>query len=223
MSEVTENTIAAFQAAAQAGFRAFELDTRLTRDGEVVVLHDPTLARTTKDGNARVAEMKYDELRGYTTPHGPIPRLDDLFSAMKAWNGVWNLEVKALKSTEPMLQLAHHHGLDQRILVSSFDPEALARTRELAPKVPRAFITSGPLDDDDVRVAKELGCAWFNLKHTEMTPKVAAALRGHGFKLAAWTVNDRAEALALAHLGVSSIITDQRDVLKVLGDVAPYV
>ncbi len=221
-SEATENTVAAFQAAAQAGFRSFELDTRLTRDGEVVVLHDAALERTTTDGNGRVAEMRYDELRGYTTPHGPIPRLDDLLAAMKGWNGVWNLEVKALKATEPTLALAQHHGVWHRCLVSSFDPDALARAREFAPKVPRAFITSGPLDDEDVRMAKDLGCAWFNLRHDDLDGQSIPRLQKEGFKVGAWTVNDPAEAIRLASRGVSCVITDRAEVLRALGDVAPY-
>ena len=220
-SEVTENTIAAFQAAAQAGFRSFELDTRLTRDGEVLVLHDPSLARTST-GNSRVAEMSYDEVRGYQTPHGPVPRLDDLFSALRGWPGTWNLEIKALRSTEPTLALAEHHGVRHRSLISSFDPDALAAARDLAPKVPRAFITSGPLDDEDVRMAKELGCGWFNLQHDGLDAKSVQLLLQEGFKLSAWTVNDPAKAIALAARGVSCIITDRRDVLHALGDVAPY-
>ena len=222
-SEVTENTVAAFRAAADAGFRSFELDCRLTRDGEVVVLHDPSLARTTQDGRARVAEMRYDELRGYRTKDGPVPRLDDLFSALAGWNGTWNLEVKALKATEPMLALAQHHRLDGRVLVSSFDPDALAKSRDLAPAVPRAYITSGPVDDEDLRAAKELGCAWFNLHHDQLTPRTAKTLLGQGFRLSAWTVNDPAKAKALAGLGVSCVITDQRAVRDALGDVAPFV
>ncbi len=221
-SEVTENTVAAFQAAAAAGFRSFELDTRVTRDGEVVVLHDPTLVRTTHDGNARVAEMRYDELRGYSTPHGPIPRLDDLLSAMAKWDGVWNLEVKALRATEGTLQLAQHHGIAHRCLVSSFDPDALARARDLAPKVPRAFITSGPVDEEDLRAAKELGCAWFNVAHDQLNAKTVPLILGKGFRLAAWTVNDPAKAIALAAKGVGSIITDRRTVLAALGDPKPY-
>lgn len=222
-AEVTENTIPAFQAAAAAGFLSFELDCRVTRDGEVVVLHDPSLARTTQDGTARVAEMRYDELRGYRTGHGPIPRLDDLFSALSDWTGVWNLEVKARKATEPMLHLADHHGLHDRVLVSSFDPDTLATARDLAPDVPRAFILAGPVDDEDVRVAKELGCRWFNAHHDELGAQAVTDLKGKGFHVSAWTVNDPTEAVALAHRGVACVITDRRQVLQALGDVAPYL
>lgn len=215
--------MAAFRAAADAGFRSLELDCRLTRDGEVIVLHDPALERTTQDGNGRVAEMRYDEVRGYSTKHGPIPRLDDLFAALADWKGVWNLEVKAVKATEPMLHLAEHHGLSGRILVSSFDPEALARARDVAPDVPRAFITMGGVDAQDVGTAKALGCQWFNANHKDLSPANVKMLVGKGFKVTGWTVNDPGEAAALSKLGVHCIITDRRDVLKALGDVKPYL
>ncbi len=220
---MTENTVAAFRAAAEAGFRSVELDCRLTRDGEVVVLHDAALERTTQDGNSRVAEMRYDELRSYSTKHGPIPRLDDLFSAMDGWTGVWNLEVKALKATEPMLHLVDHHGLQDRVLVSSFDPDALARSRDLAPDIPRALIASGLIDDADLAMAKELGCRWFNASHEQLASKTVKTLRAKGFHVGAWTVNDAATARALAALGISCVITDVRTVRAALGDVEPFL
>lgn len=218
-SLATENTVTAFRLAANAGFPAFELDLRTTRDGEVVVLHDPALERTT-NGNGRVSEMTYDEMRGYTTPHGPVPRLDDLFSALQDWHGLWNLEVKALKATEPALHLADHHDLLDQSLVSSFDPRALEIARDHAPGVARALIVGGPPDLEDVKAAKELGCSWMNVHKDYLTPAVCADLGGKGFRLAAWTVNDPDIALALVQRGVECIITDVRAVHDALPPIA---
>jgi glycerophosphoryl diester phosphodiesterase len=222
-SEVTENTVAGFQAAAQAGFRAVELDCRVTRDGEVVVLHDASPARTTVEGSARVADMRYDELRGYRTPHGPVPRLDDLFGALASWPGAWNLEVKATKATEPMLHLVEHHGLTGRVLVSAFDPKPLEVARDLMPEVPRAYITSGDVSDEEVRMAKDLGCRWFNAHHESLGQRAVKDLHAAGFLVGAWTVNSPTAAVALANRGVACVITDRRDVLAALGDVTPFV
>lgn len=222
-AEVTENTVAAFQAARSAGFDACELDVRLTRDGEVIVLHDPALERTTIDGNGRVADMRYDELRGYQTPHGPVPRLDDLFAATADWRPVWNLEVKAVPATEPMLALVQHHGLGDRVLVSSFDPDALAVARDVAPQVARALILAGAPEAEDVQVARELGCSWVNVNHEDLSPSIVQAMRDQGFRVGAWTVNDRQQAQALAEQGVSMVMTDRRDVLAALGNQPPWL
>lgn len=216
-SEVTENTLAAFQAAAAAGFPAIELDLRLTRDGEVVVLHDAGIEGTTH-GNGKVADMAYDELRSYRTPHGPVPRLDDVLSAMAQWRGVWNLEVKAVRATEPALHLVEHHGLEARVLVTSFDPAVLAIAREVAPAVARGLILAGPVDADDVAMATGLGCRWVNVQADQLTAPVVRQLQEAGLRVGAWTVNDVAAALALARRGIACVITDVRAVGAALGN-----
>lgn len=221
--EFTENTVAAFQAAREAGFRACELDVRLTRDGEVIVLHDPALERTTIDGHGRIAEMRYDEVRASVTPHGPVPRLDDLFAAMKGWDAVWNLEVKAVQATEGTLALVQHHGMASRVLVSSFQPDVLAIARDAAPDVARALIVSGPVEAEELRMARDLGCRWLNVSHDDLDAATVQAIRDAGMRCGAWTVNDPATALALAQRGVSCVMTDGRPVLAALGDVPSFV
>ncbi len=221
-SEFTENTITAFQAAAQAGFQAVELDARLTRDGEVIVLHDPSLARTT-DGKSRVSDMRYDEVRGYATQHGPVPRLDDLLAALRDWRGVWNIEVKALAATEPAIHLLEHHGLTDRALVTSFDPSVLEIARGVNDAIARGLIVMGPIEQDEIDIAGELGCAWFNADHTDLDAKAVATLRDAGLKVGAWTVNDPVRAKDLATLGVSCVITDRRAVLHALDDTVPFL
>lgn len=221
-SEFTENTLAAFQAAAQAGFQAIELDVRLTRDGEVVVLHDASLARTT-DGSARVADMRYDELRGYSTGHGPVPRLDDLLSSLQDWRGIWNIEVKAIAAAEPAVHLVEHHGLEKRVVITSFDPNALEIARATNPDVARGLIVMGSVDEGDIAMARELECRWFNADHDLLDAAAVAELRQAGLLVGAWTVNDPARARQLAGLGASCVITDVRAVLQALPKAQVFV
>lgn len=221
-SEFTENTLAAFQAAAQAGFQAIELDVRLTRDGEVVVLHDASLARTT-DGKSRVADMRYDELRGYATQHGPVPRLDDVLAALRDWRGIWNIEVKAVAAAEPAVHLLEHHGLETRSLVTSFDPAALEVARDVHEAIGRGLIVMGPIDDEEIEAALDLDCSWFNADHTDLDANTLGRLRAAGLKVGAWTVNDPAQAKALASNGVSCVITDKRSVLHALEGTDPFL
>lgn len=218
-AEVTENTLAAFQAAARLGIPAIECDLRVTADGEVVVLHDAGLERTT-NGNGRVADMKYDDVRRHPTPHGPVPRLDDVLAAMHDWHGWWNLEVKAPRATEPTLQLLQHHHAAGHAQVSSMDPRALETARRLAPDVARGLITLGPVGDDYVSMAKELGCRWVNADHQHLTQGVVARLHSEGFRVAAWTVNDAGRAKQLSSWGVECVITDVRTVHEALAPTA---
>lgn len=219
-AEQPENTLAAFEAAAKAGFKAVELDVRATADGEVVVLHDAGLERTTQ-GNGRVADMKYDDVRRHPTAAGPVPRLDDLLSALKGWRGLWNVEVKAAAATEPALHLLEHHGVLRRSQLSSMEPKVLQRAADVAPGVPRGLITLGPLDPDEVRLARALDCAWVNADHEHMSAAVVSRAHAAGLHVAAWTVNEAARAHELARWGVECVITDTRAVLNGLANQAP--
>jgi glycerophosphoryl diester phosphodiesterase len=219
-AERPENTLAAFRAAADAGFRALEMDLRLTADGEVVVLHDAGIERTT-DGNGRVADMRYDDLRRHPTQAGPVPRLDDVLSALERWPGLWNLEVKATKATVPALHLAAHHKALGRAQLSSMDPRALEAARDEEPDVPRGLIALGPVEEDALDLAEELECRWINADHGFMDKAAVDAMRAAGLRVAAWTVNDPARARELASWGVECIITDTKDVLAALAGQAP--
>ncbi|MFA5944177.1 MAG: glycerophosphodiester phosphodiesterase family protein [Candidatus Thermoplasmatota archaeon] len=223
-AEHAENTLAGFQAAAKAGFPAIEMDLRTTADGEVVVLHDAGLERTT-NGNGRVADMRYDDVRRHPTPEGPVPRLDDVLSAMHDWHGLWNLEIKALRATEPTLHLLEHHHALGHAQISAMDPRVLEEIRALAPELPRGLITLGPVDDDWVTMAKELECKWVNADHTYLARAAVDRLHAEGMRVAAWTVNDAGKARELATWGVECVITDVRLVLEGLGPLAekrPY-
>jgi glycerophosphoryl diester phosphodiesterase len=206
-AQKAENTLSAFGAAVAAGFPALEMDLRLTADGEVVVLHDAGVERTT-DGHGRVDSMTWRELGSLSTRDGPVPRLEDLFVALKAWDGLWNLEVKARAATEPTLDLVRRHGLGGRAAISSFEAKTLHLALQVDADIPRAYIPVGPIDDHDVAAALEARCAWMNVDHDFLEEAEALRLREAGLRLGAWTVNDPARARELAGWGVECIITD---------------
>jgi glycerophosphoryl diester phosphodiesterase len=223
-AEVAENTLAAFRAAIQAGFPSIECDLRTTADGEVVVLHDSGLERTTH-GSGRVGDLRYDELRRHPTEAGPVPRLDDVLAELKDWHGLWNLEIKALAATNGTIHLLEHHHALGHAQVSSMDPRALHSARAAAPDLPRGLITVGPLGEDELRVARDLECRWINADHEFLDAQAVGRVHEAGLRLAAWTVNDPQRALELSRLGVECVITDARAVHEALrgsADPKPY-
>lgn len=219
-SEKSENTLAAFGAAVTAGFPAFEMDLQVTADKEVIVLHDAGIERTT-DGRGRVDSMTWRELQTYETPDGPVPRLGDLFASLKAWDGLWNLEVKAKAATAPTLELVRHHDLEKRALITSMDTKVLAEASQLAPEIARGTIIVGPLDDADVNNAVASRCTWANMDHDFLDADEFARLRTAGLRVGAWTVNDVERARELVAMGVECIITDEREVGDALKGPAP--
>lgn len=210
-AEYAENTVAAMTAAAAHGFPGIELDVRRTHDGEIVVIHDADLARTT-DGAGRVKDLDYDEIREYDTGEGPVPRLEDVLTALDDWAGEWNIEIKDHKATEGALATLDHHDLLQRCQVSSVDPRALMHVAKEEPDVVRGLIVLGKPDADDIDMAQDIGCTWMNCDHDFLDAAMVDMLHGEGFQVGAWTVNDVAEAKRLVEMGVDCIITDVRDV-----------
>lgn len=211
-AEVPENTLAAFGAAVTAGFPGVELDLRTTKDGHLVVLHDGGLQRTT-DGTGRVDLLSLKEVQAFDAGGGHVPRLEELFTMLASWDGLYNLELKVTSAARPTVDLVRRFRLGGRVQISSMDPMALAEVHKLAPELARGLICLGPPDDGDLNVAKAAGCTWLNVDHDfiDMAEEVGAWHEA-GFKVAAWTVNDVARAKDLVAMGVECIITDARDV-----------
>jgi glycerophosphoryl diester phosphodiesterase len=216
-AEYPENTLAALRAAVAAGFRCLEIDLRCTSDGEIVLLHDAGIDRTT-DGNGRVADMKYDELRGYETGEGPVPRLDDVLTALATYDGFWNIEVKDHGATLAVLGLCVHHGIASRMQLSSVDPRALAVALTEYPEIVRGLIVLGPPDEEDLAVGRELACSWINVDGDYMDAQRMASLSDAGFLIGVWTVNDVEQGAELVEAGAGCIISDVADLLIVAPD-----
>lgn len=204
-AEHAENTMAAFRAAIAAGFDGIELDVRATHDGQAVCLHDAGIDRTT-DGNGLVGDYTLAELAEFTTSEGPIPAL----SEVAALRIPLNVEMKSNEAAEHSVRVLR--GRPDTI-VSAINPAYLAHFLAHAPEIPRALITLGPPDVEDLEMAAELNCVAINVDHDFLTPEVADMIRERGFEIGAWTVNDELDATGL---DADCIITDTREVLAAL-------
>lgn len=213
---VVENTLAAFEAAADEGAEAVELDVRVCATGELVVVHDPTLARITADADVRaVADLPWSELSRVDLPGGArVPLLAEVLSFARARRLAVNVEMKRDAPSRPAIVRATARllgGWDPAhgVIVSSFDPPMLAMLAALAPRVPRAVLvhrTSYHLVH--AATAIPMGAAAVHLCRTLTRPELVRSLIGRGLLVNVWTVNDGSEARDLAALGVAGIITD---------------
>lgn len=212
-AEEPENTIAAFRAAADAGAHAMELDVRLSHDGHVIVMHDANIARTT-DGVGRVGDLDLKELQTHHTADGPIPTLDEVFTALADWKGVWNIELKQRKVADATLDLVEKHSLVDRTILTSMDPKALTFLRKEDPLVERGLIALGPPDKEDLAAAVDSGCTWMMIHEEYVEAAIVQEVQAVGSRVGAWTVNDVDRAKELIGMGVHMVITDTRDVLE---------
>jgi len=216
--EAPENTLVSFEQCLQHGVRRCELDLHLSRDGELMVIHDPTLKRTT-GRRGKVVQHDADELVNYDARGGgpgwktpcPIPRLSELFEKCDFEH--WQLEVKsasrvrAARTVMAIKELAEQHRLLDRITVTSSSREVLRALNRLAPEISRGLVAEYNWLDP-LKVARQYGCSLLALKWTLCTPERLEKARKQGLHVSVWTVNEPALMRRLADFGVDSLITD---------------
>ncbi|WP_313525997.1 glycerophosphodiester phosphodiesterase [Stutzerimonas kunmingensis] len=216
--EAPENTLVSFEQCLQHGVRRCELDLHLSRDGELMVIHDPTLKRTT-GRRGKVVQHDADELVNYDAREGgpgwktpcPIPRLSELFEKCDFEH--WQLEVKsasrvrAARTVMAIKELAEQHRLLDHITVTSSSREVLRALNRLAPEISRGLVAEYNWLDP-LKVARQYGCSLLALKWTLCTPERLEKARKQGLHVSVWTVNEPALMRRLADFGVDSLITD---------------
>jgi glycerophosphoryl diester phosphodiesterase len=229
---VEENTLEAFARAREAGADGIELDVRLAADGEPVVFHDADLGRLA-GRSERVRALSSRELAGVALARpGQISRLAEVLAATR--DLLVNVEIKsprlerrALISTEAVALVdavvsaidadlgAQRRGdlrvpSDLRVLISSFDPFALARLRRRRPRWPVALLFHHKQIAPLRRAAPAALLRPMALHPDEAlaSPSAVANWRRRGFRVHPWTVNDPDRARALAAAGATALITD---------------
>jgi glycerophosphoryl diester phosphodiesterase len=213
----TENTLFAFERARGQGAHAVELDVRLCGSGEVVVLHDPTLARVTRGRDTRaIARTPWHELAGLEAgDEGErVPRLIDVLEWADANGCALNVEIK--HDVPDRWALVRRVVRDLRgatipLLVSSFDPLVLVAMGLFAPRVARALLTDSKQAYARAlhAVARPPRIAALHVERRQAAPDRIARWKKRGLVVGVWTVNDPKEARRLADSGVDILITDE--------------
>ena len=233
-----ENSLTAFRQALALGVDYLETDVHLTADGEVVVVHDPTLERTTTGRGrvraARLAELGAVRLRDRTgsVTEDAIPTLGRLLDLLAPSRAQLLLEIKVDADRqrypgieEKVLALVNGRGLAERTMVMAFEADTIRRIGALQPSIRTAFLVSkGRLDREGVparetvRWTRELGATQLGIDHRVLDPGVVEAARAAGLEVGALTVNDERDLRNAIGLGVTLITSDRPDLaLRLLG------
>lgn len=233
-----ENTIAGIEIGLEHGFRAIEFDAMLTADLVPVLIHDPTLERTT-NGSGDVAAHTAAQLGAldagaWLAPRFAgtrLPRLLEAIAFCRA-HDIWiNIEIKPAPGHESSTGVqvarvaAQAYGdvvrprgdrpdtVEARApLLSSFSREALAAARGAVPDLPRGLLV-GPVPADWEDQLESLGCAALHCSHKHLTQALARTVKDAGYWLFCYTVNEPARARELFDWGVDAFCTDRIDLI----------
>jgi len=231
--ESPESTLAAYEAAIAVGADALECDVRLTRDTQLVCIHDRAVGRTS-DGDGVVGAMTLDQLRelDFGAGRGSILELEQLLSLAhdapypvkllletkhptRHWGLVEKLLVEALERhgwagrTEPPHSRRVAADMDSRVIIMSFAPSALRRAKLLAPDLPTVQLMDRWWGRGSGRLPPGVPIAGPELHLLRSRPGYVARAHARGHQVFCWTADDPADWEFLTGLGVDAIITNR--------------
>ena len=221
-----ENTLAAFEKALDIGVDMLEIDVRVTGDGQLIVLHDPSLDRTT-DCEGIVREMGLDEIRQADAGDGErVPILREVFELARNRAPIL-LEIKSDFIAERVVQAIADAQIEEQVVVQSFNPQTVERVKRLAPHLPSSLLIGElPTTPSRVRARRlvsqvlEVGANTLSIWHATLTPSLIEEMRKRGIAVWAWTVDEEITMRDLAMMGVQGLVTNYPDVLNnVLDDL----
>ena len=224
-----ENTLPAFQMAADMGADGVELDVQLTRDGVLAVCHDETIDRTSS-GAGWLKDFTFDELRSLDFSNGnaayedvKIPTMEEVFYLLAPTGLTINIELKTgiifyENIEEKILDLTKKMGWEDRVIYSSFNHYSVRKIKELDPGAKVGLLYGdGPIDMPGY--GRRLGAdalhpAFYNLQY----PDYMEDCRRYGLDVNVWTVNSTADLMQCREYGVNAVITNYPDkALKLYG------
>ena len=224
-----ENTLASFAGALELGLQLVELDVQLTRDGHVVVLHDPTVDRTT-DGSGDVGGLTLAELRrlsaGYPAHFGAahagerVPTLAEALALLRGRGRVM-IEIKRDSVGEdPLggieartLAEVRKAGMEREVALLSFDRRALLRCLEQAPDITRGHLFYRATIEEVIEGARAVASTLVLPEKGMLSDAFCALARDAGLMLATWVVDDVEELRQLERFDLYGVASNRPGVL----------
>jgi glycerophosphoryl diester phosphodiesterase len=205
---VAENTVASFAKAIELGVDLIELDVHLSKDGEVIVIHDETVDRTTNK-TGLVSNFTASKLNQMG-----IPTLREVLELVDKKCGV-NIEIKDPLATQKVVEIieefeTHFNWVYQQFQVSSFIWETLETISKL-----NSAILLGVLTEDSVAsamaFAKKIKVHSINPYFKLLNQENCNSMQNSGYKIYTWTVNSAEDLIFVKTLPIDGIISDFPD------------
>lgn len=217
-----ENTLSAFRKAIEMGADMYELDVRLAGDGEMIVMHDDKVDRTT-NGKGKLSEFTLDELKkldagSWYGPEFAGERIPTLREALEAARGKIkvNIEVKESGFEERIAALVDEMKMTEDVLITAFDHGVIVKLKKLNPSLRTGALVGDITPDEMGERISPLGCDTLNPRYTAVTKSLVRKAHENGLKVYPYTVNDTVSMQMIIKTGVDGIITNYPDTLAAL-------
>ncbi|MCG7343966.1 glycerophosphodiester phosphodiesterase [Sporosarcina sp. ACRSL] len=224
-----ENTIAAFDLAVDMKADYIEIDVQRSEDGELVVIHDTTVDRTT-DGTGQVGDLSFEELRGLDAGSWfgeqfageSLPTFEEVLDRYYGKIGIF-VELKAPELypgiEKQVAEALRERNLDkpqnEKIIIQSFNFESMKKMDALLPRVPVGVLTSNTADTTPEALQEfSMYAEWFSPSYGIVTEELVENVHSLGMQIGSWTVRSQDTADFLFDMGVDAIITDFPDYVE---------
>lgn len=215
-----ENTMLAFKEAAKTGCYGIELDVQLTKDGQLVVIHDERIDRTT-DGTGYVRDYTLEELRRFNAAASwngkfgfqPIPTFEEYCQWAAGEKLVTNIELKTgvyyyEGIEEKTLEMVRKYGLTDRVLFSSFLHSSITILRKLAPEIKCGALVENDGLGNPGYYCEKMNFQCFHPGWMCLPKEDVDSCKSHGIELNVWTVNDMDVLERLVEWEVDGLISN---------------
>ncbi len=206
-----ENTIASFLEAIDMGAKMIEFDVQVCKSGEVVVIHDFEVNRTT-NGKGFVGELSLEALKKFDAGEGEqIPSLDETLDAINA-KAMVNIELKGKKSYKIVAETIKKQ-IDSSVweaddfLVSSFNHKDLLKFHKLMPEIKIGVLFEEVPENFHV-IAQKLNAYSINADAALLSKEIVDNIHLKGYKIFAYTVNNEDDKIKMEDLNVDGIFTN---------------
>jgi len=216
-----ENTLPAFKEAINIGVDCVECDVHCTKDGQVVVMHDAALNRTT-DTKCSIVNMTLDEIKKadagswYSSDFVGVrvPTLSELLEITKG-KVINVIEIKPENITEKVVKEVEKANAINDVILQSFYPQVVKAVSELNPKIPRALLIGG-----QIRISKiagimsliqqtlDVGATALNVTSKIVSQKLINEVHKRAMSIWSWTVDDEKEMKELIKMGIDGITSN---------------
>jgi glycerophosphoryl diester phosphodiesterase len=205
---VSENTLASFQKAIDLNLDGIELDVQLSSDGEIMVIHDETINRTTS-GKGFVKDFTSVELKKHD-----IPTLTEVLDLINN-NFLVNIELKSNDCIEKVIILVEKYISDynwnpKNFIVSSFHWDYLSEVKSINKNIKIGVLTENDIDSALV-FAKKIDAFCINPYFKLLNTENVQLIKKEGFQIHTWTVNSFEDITFVKSLQVNTIISDFPD------------
>ncbi|MFA6666334.1 MAG: glycerophosphodiester phosphodiesterase family protein [Armatimonadota bacterium] len=231
-AEAPENTLASFARAIELSPDMIECDVRHTKDDNLIIMHDPTVDRTT-DGSGCVAKMTLEEIKtldagSWRSPQYAgerVPTLDETLALCKGRVRLI-LELKEEEIDSGVVQAVRNFGMEDGVVIASFYDKVGLRLPNLSTRLvfKRLVWRYLPLtESESVQLVDEsaaLNASILGINYQAVSGALVRASHAAGIKIMPWTVDDRENMVSMAELGVDGITSNNlRLLLEVLKDI----